>query len=269
MLFQNKVKGLTMKLFTPFERVNTGTMVLVGIATYIIVIGIWIALPNTLLPSPIEVWQQFNHLVTSGGLFHETWTSFKLNLEATLIASFLAMILAYCWVIPVFRPMVALFENSRFMGLTGISFFFMLLFHSAHSAKVAAVVFVMLPFILTSLCDSVKSIEEGAVNHARTLKLNPFRTVWEIGIWGGRDRTIEAIRQNFAIGWGTTAAVEGFIRSEGGVGLMIVEQAKYLKLADLFATLLFVLILGLLQNKALILIRDMACPYATIGKGAK
>jgi ABC-type nitrate/sulfonate/bicarbonate transport system permease component len=258
-----------MRLFTPFARVNTSTLIGVSIVTYVAMVSIWIALPNTLLPSPLEVWQKFGYIVTERGLFHETWTSFVLNLEATLIAGTLAMILAYCWVIPALRPFVEMCENWRFMGLTGISFFFMLMFSSAHSAKVAAVVFVMLPFILTSLCDSVRSIEESAVNHARTLKLSPFRTVWEIGIWGSRDKTIEAIRQNFAIGWGTTAAVEGFIRSEGGVGLMIVEQAKYLRLAELFGTLLFVLVLGLLQNKILIWIRNVSCPYANIGRGAR
>ena len=258
-----------MNVFTPFAKINAGTMMLVGILTYVVVIGVWIIFPNKLIPSPLEVWNQFGYLVTERGLFSQTWTSFLLNPEATLIAGTLAMMLAYLWVIPAFRPLVAMFENWRFTGLVGITFFFMLLFPSAHSAKLAAVVFVMLPFILTSLCDSVKAIEEGEVNHARTLKLSPLRTVWEVGIWGSRDKTIDAIRQNFAIGWGTTAAVESFIRTEGGVGLMIVEQAKYLKLADLFATLLFVLVLGLLQNKILLWIRDIACPYARIGKGAR
>jgi NitT/TauT family transport system permease protein len=256
-------------LFTPFAQVDTKTLLLVGIITYAAVIGLWIIVPNELIPSPLEVWNQFGYLVSERGLLHETWTSFKLNLEATLYAGTLAMILAYLWVIPAFRPFVGMMENWRFAGLVGIGFMFMLLFKSAHDAKVAAVVFVMLPFILTSLCDSVKSIEEGAVNHARTLKLNPFHTVWEIGIWGSRDRTIEAVRQNFAIGWGTTAAVESFIRTEGGVGLMIVEQAKYLQLDKLFATLLFVLLLGLLQNKALNWIRATVCPYSEIGKGAR
>ncbi|MEY2665055.1 MAG: hypothetical protein RLZZ480_160, partial [Candidatus Parcubacteria bacterium] len=115
---------------------NTSTTLLVSLATYVAVIGVWVILPNKLLPSPLEVWQQFGYLVSERGLLHETWTSFKLNLEATLIAGTLAMILAYLWVIPAFRPLVNMFENWRFAGLVGIGFLFMLMFKSAHSAKV-------------------------------------------------------------------------------------------------------------------------------------
>lgn len=256
-------------LVTPFANVSAGTMMLVGVITYAAIIGLWFIAPNQLIPSPLEVFGKFGYLVSERGLFHETMTSLKLNLQATAIAGTLAMLFAYLWVYPVMRPLIGMLENWRFAGLVGIGFFFMLYFKSAHMAKLAAVVFVMLPYILTSLVDTVKSIEEGTINHAKTLKLGSLHTIWEIGLWGSRDRTIEAIRQGFPMGWATTAVVEGWIRTEGGVGLMIVEQAKYLKLADLFATMLFILILGMIQNKVLNWIRAAFCPYSEIGKGAR
>ncbi len=256
------------QIFTPYARVSSSKMMLASVLTTAIIVGLWVFMPNKLLPSPLEVWHQFQYLVTERGLFHETWVSLKLNLEATFIAALMAMALAYIQVIPATRPFVSIFENWRYAPVIGLTFYFLVIFDDAHTAKVAVIVFAMLPFILTSLADSVRCVEEDALNHARTLKLGHLGTTWEVVIYGRRENIIESIRQSFPIGWGMTPFVEGFIRTEGGVGLMIVEQAKYLKLADLFAVMLFILALGLLQNKLLHWLRDTVSPYAKIGKGA-
>ena len=107
-------------LVTPFAHVSAGTMMLVGVVTYAAIIGLWVIAPNELIPSPLEVLAKFGYLVSERGLFHETITSLKLNLQATAIAGLLAMLLAYLWVYPVMRPLIGMLENWRFAGLVGI-----------------------------------------------------------------------------------------------------------------------------------------------------
>ena len=55
--------------------------------------------------------------------------------------------------------------------------------------------------------------------------------------------------------------VEGLVRSEGGIGSLLLNQNKHLHLAGIFAIQLTILLYGLLQDYLLGLLRQAACPY--------
>ena len=86
----------------------------------------------------------------------------------------------------------------------------------------------------------------------------------EVVILGTADKAFEVLRQNAAIGWMMLTMVEGIVRSEGGIGAMLLAQQKYFRIADVFAIQLVILIVGLLQDYAIGALRRLACPYADI-----
>ena len=88
--------------------------------------------------------------------------------------------------------------------------------------------------------------------------------VWEVVILGTADRAFEVLRQNAAIGWMMLTMVEGISRAEGGIGAALLSQSKYFRLADVFAIQIVILLVGMGQDYAIGLIRNITCPYATL-----
>lgn len=255
------------ELFVPFGRTSKIQMQIAAVVIALLVVGIWSLKLHPLFPTPAEVFTQLGYQIESKGLLFELFQSFKLNLEALLLSTTIAALLAYGQVIPVIRIVVTAMENFRFISAGVLMFTFGIFVKDPHMVKVYVVCFAMFPFILTGLANAVRTIDEGSFHHARTMKLGHMSTTWQVVILGKRDQLIEVVRQNYSIGWYMTPVVEGFVRSEGGVGLMLIEQSKYLKLADMFAILLAIFIVGLMQNMFLLYAAKTICPYASIKKG--
>jgi len=72
------------------------------------------------------------------------------------------------------------------------------------------------------------------------------------------------LRQNAAIGWMMLTMVEGIVRSEGGVGAMLLGESKHFLLSEVFAIQAVILIVGLLQDYAIGAVRRIVCPYADL-----
>jgi NitT/TauT family transport system permease protein len=56
--------------------------------------------------------------------------------------------------------------------------------------------------------------------------------------------------------------VEGVVRAEGGIGTLMIDEQKHLRLDAVFALILVVLAVGALQDHALASLRRAVCPYA-------
>jgi NitT/TauT family transport system permease protein len=133
---------------------------------------------------------------------------------------------------------------------------------SAHSLKVALIVFGMSVFYMTSLLDIIIAIPKDEYDHARTLRLNEWRVVVEVVILGRIDEALSALRQNAAIGWVMLTMVEGLVKSEGGAGAMLLAQDKYMHLAPVFAIQISIVLLGFCIDFGIGALRRILCPYA-------
>jgi ABC-type nitrate/sulfonate/bicarbonate transport system permease component len=60
-------------------------------------------------------------------------------------------------------------------------------------------------------------------------------SVWYVNIRGTLPQVIDAIRDNAAMGWSMLIMVEGFVRSEGGVGVLLINQEKHVNFAEVYA----------------------------------
>jgi NitT/TauT family transport system permease protein len=214
------------------------------------------------VPSPGEVAGALARLWTEHGLFDALATSFVLNAEAIAWSAAVALGLAYLTVIPAARPLVAAISKLRFTGLVGWAFVFTLWAHDGHQLKLWMLVFGMAPFFVTAMAAVVAEIPRERFDHARTLGMTEWRTVWEVVILGTFDQALEALRQNAAMGWMALTMVEGLVRSEGGIGAMMLNENKHLDLDAVFALIVVVLIVGIAQDAALAWLRRTACPHA-------
>ena len=91
-----------------------------------------------------------------------------------------------------------------------------------------------------------------------------WKVVWEVVIRGTFDQAFEVMRQNAAIGWMMLTMVEGIVRSAGGVGAMLLNEQKHMKIEAVFAIQIIILVIGLCQDYLIGVIRRLVCPYAVL-----
>ena len=226
------------------------------------VFGVAWSLSAGALPTPAGVAAALARLWTEQGLFDELATSVVLNAQAIAWTTAIALGLAYATVVPAVRPVAAAISKLRFTGLVGWAFVFTLWARDGHQLKLWMLVFGMAPFFVTAMAAVVAEIPRERFDHARTLGMTEWRTVWEVVIRGTFDQALEALRQNAAMGWMALTMVEGLVRSEGGIGAMMLNENKHLDLDAVFALIVVVLIVGIAQDAALAWLRRAACPHA-------
>jgi len=224
---------------------------------------IWVFSPSVFLPRPKEVFQALSEMWMQG-LGGELITSFYLNLQAIALSSVLSLLMAYLTVIPFFRPIVGLLSKLRFLSMVGLTFFFTLMASTGHELKLFLLVFSVSVFFVTGMAEVVASIPKEKFDLARTLRMGEWRVVYEVVVLGQADKAFEVLRQNAAMGWMMLTMVEGISRSEGGVGAMLLNQNKHFHLSAVFAIQLTILVLGLGQDYAIGLLRNLFCPYADL-----
>jgi NitT/TauT family transport system permease protein len=235
--------------------------VLVG-GTIVAILAAWACRP-TFLPGPMDVIHAYPNLLDQG-LVYQLYVSLMTNLQAIGLSCLITLPLAYLTVLPALRPFVRALSQTRFLGITGFVVLFTILFGGGHALKLALLTFGMSVFLVTSVYDIVEAIPREEFDHARTLRLGPWRSVVEVVILGHFDSVLDAIRQNAAMGWVMLTMVEGLVRFEGGLGAMMLAEDKHIRLDAVFAIQFVVLVIGMVQDWAMVGVRRIICPYASL-----
>lgn len=251
--------------FVPNRRIPKMTRWTIAGAWVVLMLVTWSLFLPKVVPRPLEILSAFGRLWNEAELAQNLVTSLWLNFEALAIATLISFGIAYLTVMPAMRMPAALLSKFRYLGLVGLTFVFGLFF-MGHQLKIGLLVFGMTVFYLTSMLEVVRSIPKERFDHARTLRMSEWRIVWEVVVLGTLDQAIEVLRQNAAIGWMMLTMVEGFVRAEGGIGVLILTENKHFKLEEVFAIQLTILAVGLLQDYGIAFVRRIICPYADLGK---
>jgi NitT/TauT family transport system permease protein len=249
--------------FSPNEVISAASLRFIVIFQIAAFLLLWLNSPFIILPKPIEVWQAFQTLV-SEGLIKEIATSLMLNLDALVWTIGLALLFSYATVMPFFRPLVNAISKGRFLSLVGFTLVLTIILGGGHPLKMSLLVFGMTVFFVTSMASAIADIPKEQFDYARTLRMSEWKVVWEVVILGTADRAFEILRQNAAIGWMMLTMVEGISRAEGGVGAMLLNQQKHMKVAEIFAIQICILLIGLAQDFSLGALKRFFCPYASI-----
>jgi NitT/TauT family transport system permease protein len=228
-----------------------------------IALALWWLLPLQIIPKPGEVAVALRALWMEG-LGRELIISFMLNLEAIFWTIVFSLVISYLTVLPAFRPIAAALSKGRFLGLIGLTLIFTLTVGGGHKLKLSLLVFGMTVFFITSMAAVIAELPKEKFDHARTLGMSEWRVVWEVVVLGTVDEAFEVLRQNAAIGWMMLTMVEGISRAEGGIGAMLLNQNKHFHLAEVFAIQVVILLVGMAQDYAIGLARNIACPYASL-----
>lgn len=250
--------------FLPNRAVSRRTIAALAVAQAAVLVLVWMSAPPAVFPRPGEVLQALAELWMVQGLGRELLASFTTSLEALALSAGIGLLLAYATVLPALRPLAGLVSKGRFLGLAGLTFAFTLAVGGGHPLKVALLTFGMAVFFVTSMAAVIAAIPRERFEHARTLGMSEWRVVLEVVVLGTADEALELVRQNAAMGWTLLTMVEGLVRSEGGVGTMLLDQNKHFHLAQVLAIQLAILGVGILQDYGIGVARRVLCPYADL-----
>ena len=123
-------------------------------------------------------------------------------------------------------------------------------------------VFAIAVFFVSDMLGIIQSIPQSRYDYARTLGLNRWQVLREVVIRGTLDQAFEALRVNAAMAWMMLTMVEGLSRSEGGIGVLLLNLARHQDLASVFAVQLVILAVGIAQDGLIRLMKRVVCPYA-------
>lgn len=256
-------------LFLPNRAISPTTALLLSLTWAAAALIVWVLSPFATLPTPSEVWAALGRLWWKHGMGPELASTLRLIADALLLTVVISMALSYATVIAVFRPLVAAASKLRFLGLTGLVFPFTLVTGGGYALKVALLTFGMATFFITSMAQVVIEIPAEQFDHMRVLGASETRILWEVVVRGTLDRALDVLRQNVAMGWAMITMVEGISRAEGGVGAMILNQNKHFLLAEVYAILLVILLLGMLMDYGMGLLTNFLCPYVRLERVAR
>ncbi len=252
-------------LIPNYELSPTGKNILVVCLAAVALVG-WMFSSIPFLPSPLHIWEAWKKLLFEQGLLFNLMVSLKLNLEAIILTTVISLCISYLSLMPVMRPVAEFISKLRYLGLVGLTLFFTMLTHSDHQFKLALLVFAMSVWFVTSMLTQLSSIPKEQYDHARTLGMNKWHIVYEVVVRGKADVVIDVLRENAAIGWMMLTMVEGLTRSEGGIGTLILNANKQMKIESTFAILITILVIGLLQDRLLVFVKHTLFPYSVLGK---
>lgn len=237
--------------------------VMLTVVTVEVILGllIWILYPATFFPKPHEVIAAFGKLFENEFIF-DLWASFRLNAEAIVITTIISLGFVYSAAFqPWMKPFVSMIAKFRFNSFVGLTFFFGLA-ASGHTLKLSLLVFAMVVWFITAMAQVIDDIPEEEYDHARTLGMSEWRVTWEVVVLGRLDAAWETMRQNAAIGWMMLTMVEGIVRAEGGIGKMLLDNNRGLKLDMIFAIQIIVLVIAIGQDYFLGALKRFFFPYA-------
>jgi len=251
-------------LFTPNKAIDKKSISIMLAGQIAVVLLLWCYSTAALIPKPLDILSAWKNLATNGGLIQDLYISTKLCFHAIFISVIVSAVLAYLTVLPFFRPAGFVMEKMRFLPMVGLSFVFTLMSASGYDLKIKLLVFGMSVFILNSMIGVVKSVTDNEYNHARTIFGNEWKVVWERVILGKAHQMMNAVKQNFAIAWTMLTFAEGLVRSDGGVGALMLNENKHLQLDSVFAIQMSLFFLGILIDYLFGVIRNMCFPYADL-----
>ncbi|MBC7938089.1 MAG: hypothetical protein H7Y86_22290 [Rhizobacter sp.] len=251
--------------FKPFEIVTKNQRLLIGLVWVILFAVVWIVGTSGtkhLFPTPVQVWEGFTSLYNEGLVVHIA-SSLGLCLQAVLISLCVSLTIAYLSPLPALKPLAVALSKVRYLPLTGITFYMIILVNNARTMQVWVLVIFMSLYFITSLLAVIKDIPEEEISHARSLKCSRWEVLWEVVIKGRLDYVIDVLRQNLSIIWMMLVTVESILVAAGGLGVLIKNSDKFANHGRIIALQIIILMIGLLLDWVLHIIRKSLFRYST------
>lgn len=251
------------RLFTPNQILPARTAAILAAVQALVVLGLWLSGSFPYVPTPTQIVAVLPGMLFTKGLLYHLWISTRTVFQAMAITIALSLAVSYAAVLPFFRPLAYVSSKLRFISIAGLIFFFVLVF-GGQNIKLSLLVYGMSVFFITNMLDVIAGVQKSELDHARLLGMSEWRATYEVILRGKLPYVLDIVRGNFAIAWAMLTLVEGVSRAEGGIGFLLNNNDKHFELAEMFATLFCIFVVGVSLDALFAWLKRVLCPYADI-----
>ncbi len=231
----------------------------------------WFLNPIKALPTPGEVLEAFGRMWRiqgSQGLLYNVYVTLKLNIVGLGYSSIISLVIAYLCVIPLFQPFNKMVQWLRYIPIVGFNLVFLTLFTIGWPMKVAMLTTGMSFFLVTSMTGVIASIPRLKYELAKVLGYKDWQVFYSVVVRPTLPAMIDMIAQNAAIGWVMITAIETYNRTEGGIGSQIYSYSSTNQLAEVYAYLIIIGVIAVLEDWFFALLKRVLFPYSLIAERA-
>lgn len=261
------------KLFKLRGELSQRTETIIGISGLILILVVWYIVTSsgmvskTILPNPIDVLVSFKELHFNDFLVKNILYSLKLNLlgylEAVLIAVPLGFIIG---LFPFFRALLSKWiDSARFIPLTALVGLFIAWFGIYDSMKIQFLAFGIFVYLLPIVVQRINDVDKVYVQAAKTLGASRWQIIKSVFVPAVLSKLFDDIRVIVAISW-TYIIIAEMVNSTGGVGAMIFKAARQSRTEKIFALLIVIIIIGILQDRLFKYLDKKLFPYKHLNK---
>lgn len=262
-------KRVARRSFFEFRRkIGMGGTVSLGIAAWLVFLGVWQAVSvlgladPTLFPSPAKV---FDAWIT---LFAEK--DFAADVIQSLRRIFTSFALAVAIALPLgvlmgaFTPVEGFLNAlvSPFRYLPAPSFVPLLLMWlgTGDSQKIALLVIGVVFFLISLFMDNTKSVPLELVECSRTLGAGKMTVLRKVLLPAAMPLYVDTARQLLAVSW-TYLVIAEIVAATDGIGAMMMRAKRFVQVDAIMAGILTIGILGLLSDLIIRMIHRKAFRY--------
>lgn len=227
----------------------------------IIAIVLWGLIKPIVLPSVLDVLSAFP-LFYFGGFVQDLISSVIVNVESIMLSALIGLPLAYLCRVSLLEPVSTFIAELRFVGPSVFYLPLLIWTSDGHQLKVGLLTLGMTFYLVTSMMDVVNNIPQERYDDAATLRMGPWQSVWYVVVRGTVPDALRALRANSAMGWAMLMFVEGVVRSEGGIGVVILNAEKHMDYNIFGAAVVVILLVGIFQDWCWSQTQKLVCPYA-------
>ncbi len=215
-----------------------------------------------ILPTPLHVVQAFPRLAEEDNLashtFHSIWLNLKGYFWAVLISLALGALIGF---IPLFRGLFARpVDALRYLPISALTGLFMLWFGLGDGMKVAFLAFGILVYMIPVIVQRIGEVEDVHLQTSYTLGADAWQTLRSVYLPSVFSKFTEDLRVLTAISW-TYIIIAEILNNTGGLGSLIYWLARRDKTDKVFAVLLLIIAIGILQDRLFVYLDKRLFPH--------
>lgn len=216
-------------------------------------------IPAAILPNPVDVILSYGGLITNNHMFANAWFSIRLNLMCYVYALLISIPAGFfISMFPINNIVIGRYINSvRYLPIPALSGIFIAVFGLTFTMKTSFLTFGLIIYIIPAICAKVNELQNPAnddeyvyLQSIKTLgatKWQKFREVYFPYVVGSITGDIITLT---GISWSYLVIAELLFRDSqiSGIGSLISIMSRQSHMAEVYALLFLIVIIGVLQD---------------------
>jgi ABC-type nitrate/sulfonate/bicarbonate transport system permease component len=228
----------------------------------IILISIWyiisLFVAKIFLPTPISVFSELHHLLSSQEIYFDIYSTLKRTLLGLLLGStvgiFFGLIIGYYE--KVYKIFQLPIDFIRSIPVTALFPLFIVFFGLGDNIKIFAAAWISGFVFLINTIYGVKNLSTTKMMLAKLKKLSFIKLSTLIILPGALPHIIAGLRVGFSLALIIQVVAEMFLGSNVGLGSRIYNASTIFEMEEVYASILLIGFIGYMLNKGIILLEN-------------